>query len=209
MRPLNLNNVLPQYEGASAHMPAGAYPCVITKVTDVPEKEYLDVVVDVSAGDWKGEFSRSFYDGKDWAHHFILSYKESAQGFLKGRLQAITESNPGFDAEAALFAGKEQMLLGKAVGAVFACEEYWDNAAGEFKVGANVRPQRMVKLADVEEENKTPTEPVMLSRNGKVKALTRAGFSQYEAEGIADGLGKPAQAAAAQDAGEAYGDIPF
>ena len=87
------------------------------------EKQYVIVVFDIAEGPFAGEFSRDWYmkDGrldpdKDYLHRDYLSWKNL--GFLKHKLKAFSESNPGFDAEAAFFADKWEMFIGKRFGAV-------------------------------------------------------------------------------------------
>lgn len=211
MKPINLRSVEERSEGAFEPMPAGAYPCTITAVEDVQAGEYLRILVDVSAGQWAGEFSRPFYADKPWARSLMVSYKEGALGFFKGRMHVITDCNPGFDAEAAIFAGQEQMLVGRAVGVVFNAEEYLNKKTGAFEVGSNPRPQRLCRLSEVEGINAKPLEPVMMSRARKVEALKGIGLSQYEAEGVVDGTqAAPPQAPASSTAGaDVYADLPF
>ena len=61
-------------------------------------------------------YSREFYEDKDWLHRDYLSWKNV--GFLKKKLRAFTESNPGFDALAAFQADKWEMFEGKLFGVV-------------------------------------------------------------------------------------------
>lgn len=211
MRPLNLNSIEEKTEGGFDRMPAGAYPCTIVGVQDVPMREYLTVLVDVTVGKWAGEFSRPFYADKPWAHSLTFSYKESALGFLKGRLHCISDCNPGFDAEAAINAGREQMLVGKSVGVVFGCEEYLDRTAGEFKVGENPRPQRLCRLAEIDGINEQGVKPAMMSRDRKVKALRDIGIDQVTAEATVDALADGTAASVAAATHDTFDDsaIPF
>lgn len=177
MRPINLSNIAEKAEGEFNRLKPGAYPCTIMRVEDVPDKEYFWVVVDIIAGEYKDYFSADFYDDKDYAHRLCFSYKESAQGMLKGRLHVISDCNPGFDAEAAINAGKEQMLVGKAVGVVFREEEYYNKKTGEFEMGS-ARPDRVCRLTELEEERNAKPKPKMLSESQKRAAMERAGVRQ-------------------------------
>ena len=190
MRPINLTNIVEKAEGEFNRLKPGAYACIITNVEDVPDKEYLRVLVDIVAGEYKGYFSDEFYDDKPFAHSVIMSYKESAQGMLKGRLHVITDCNPGFDAEAAINAGKEQMLAGKAVGVVFREEEYYDKKTGDFEMGS-ARPCRLCRLTELEEPKNADPMPKMLNESQKRAALERAGVRQAAgpAAGAAGGYG--------------------
>ncbi|MDM8162443.1 hypothetical protein [Collinsella intestinalis] len=177
MRPINLSNIAEKAEGEFNRLKPGAYPCTIMRVEDVPDKEYFWVVVDIIAGDYKDYFSDAFYADKDYAHRLCFSYKESAQGMLKGRLHVISDCNHGFDAEAAINAGKEQMLVGKAVGVVFREEEYYNKKTGEFEMGS-ARPDRVCRLTELEEERNAKPKPKMLNESQKRAAMERAGMRQ-------------------------------
>ena len=177
MRPINLSNIAEKAEGEFNRLKPGAYPCAIMSVEDVPNKEYLRVLVDIVAGDYKDYFSSDFYADKPFAHSLIFSYKDTALGMLKGRLHVITDCNPGFDAEAAFNAGKEQMLVGKAVGVVFREEEYYNKKTGEFEMGS-ARPDRLCRLSELEEERNAKPKPKMLNESQKLAAMKRAGVRQ-------------------------------
>ena len=177
MRPINLSNIAEKAEGEFSRLKPGAYTCTIMRVEDVPDKEYFWVVVDIIAGDYKDYFSDEFYADKDDAHRICFSYKESAQGMLKGKLHVISDCNPGFDAEAAINDGKEQMLVGKAVGVVFREEEYYNRKTGEFEMGS-ARPDRLCRLTELEEERNAKPKPKMLNESQKRAAMKRAGVRQ-------------------------------
>ena len=174
MRPINLSNIAEKAEGEFDRLKPGAYPCTIMSVEDVPDKEYLRVLVDIVAGEHKYYFSDDFYADKPFAHSLIFSYKDTALGMLKGRLHVISDCNPGFDAEAAFNAGKEQMLVGKAVGVVFREEEYYNKKEGEFQLGS-ARPDRLCRLTELEEERNAKPKPKMLNESQKRAAMERAG----------------------------------
>lgn len=174
MRPINLNNIAEKAEGEFARIKPGAYPCAITEVEDFPDKEYVRILVDVIAGEYKDYFNSDFYADKPFAHSIIMSYKDSALGMLKGRLHVITDCNPGFDAEAALGAGKEQMLVGKAVGVVFREEEYYNRKTGDFEMGG-ARPDRLCRLDEMDDPKNASPKPRTLSDSQKRAALARAG----------------------------------
>lgn len=150
MKPINFNAIEAIEPGEYKDLPAGPYVCTITAVDDFPGKEYLRVSVDIIQGDFKDFFSDKFYNDKPWAKSSVMSYKDNptVQGMLKGKLKAITESNPGFDAEAAWNGGDPSKFVGKAVGVVFRQEEYMDDKTGEVKVG-KARPDRFVRVDDV------------------------------------------------------------
>ena len=174
MRPLNFTNIKESAEGDFPKLEPGAYACAITEVTDFPDKEYLRVLVDIVQGERANYFADDFYRDKPFAHSIIFSYKEAAMPMLKGRLHCITDCNPGFDAEAALMAGNEQMLVGKAVGVVFREEEYFNKKTGEFEMGSP-RPDRLCRLDELDREKNAQPKPKTLSDAKKREALVRAG----------------------------------
>lgn len=196
MRPINLSNIAEKAEGEFNRLKPGAYPCTIMRVEDVPDKEYFWVVVDIITGEYKDYFSDAFYADKDYAHRLCFSYKESAQGMLKGRLHVITDCNNGFDAEAAINAGNEQMLVGKAVGVVFREEEYYNRKTGEFEMGSP-RPDRLCRLDELDRDKNANPKPKMLSDAQKRKAMEQAGA-------------RPAGGGRVVSASDVYSDdIPF
>lgn len=115
---------------------AGAYVCRIqavrTSTTDygrtvdfVKEKQYVKLLWTPIEGEFAGYFDDDYYADKDYAHTFYLSWKN--YGALKGVCQAFDESNPGFDAYAAINADAWDMFVGKKVGIVVGEEEYVGN----------------------------------------------------------------------------------
>lgn len=179
MRQLNLNSIKAKAEGEFKNITPGAYACIITEVTDNENKEYLDALFDIQVGEFEGYYSSDFYKDKPWAHHMILSYKEKALPIFKGRMEAITECNTGFDAVAALDAGQYKMLEGKVIGIVFREEEYFDKKTSEFKMGG-ARAFRFCTTKDIQEGKNANPKPKMLDHDGKIKALERAGINDAE-----------------------------
>lgn len=174
MRPLNFTNIKESAEGDFPRLEPGAYACSITAVEDLPDKEYLWVLFDIIQGERANYFADDFYRDKPYAHRMCFSYKDTAMSMLKGRLHVITDCNPGFDAEAALNAGKEQMLVGKAVGVVFGEEERYNSKTGEFELG-QPRPVRLCRLDELDREKNANPKPKMLTDAKKREALVRAG----------------------------------
>ena len=95
---------------------------------DFPEeKMYVKLIYDIDEGEFAGKFSDEYWadDSKDWGHQIYLSWKN--MNAFKGNIQAIEESNPGFDAMAAFTADKWALFIGKTVGIVLGEEEYMGN----------------------------------------------------------------------------------
>ena len=91
------------------------------------EKMYVKLIYDIAEGEFEGKFSDDYWadEDKDWGHQIYLSWKN--MGAFKGSMQAIEESNPGFDAMAAFTADKWTLFVGKLVGIVLGEEEYMGN----------------------------------------------------------------------------------
>lgn len=120
MKKLDLSNVTPSTGEGFAAVPEGAYVMVVTGVKDVEAKEYLEITFDISEGDRAGYYDDEWGASHPWAHMVRVSYKDTALGMLKHRLNVLTASNPGFDAEAMLTAANETpQLLGMFVGRAF------------------------------------------------------------------------------------------
>lgn len=127
MRHVNWNTVQASTEGEFKQLPAGPYVARITEATDNDQREYVEVVFDIAEGEHKGFYGDEWGQSHPYAHHFFMSYRDTALGMLKGRLQAIQESNPGFDAFAAWDAGRLDMFRNRLVGVNIQEEEYEKN----------------------------------------------------------------------------------
>lgn len=179
MRKVNFEQVEASVEGSYKQLPPGAYACAIMGAEDFESRQYVQVLVDIIDGEYANYFSDKFYRDRPWAHRIIMSYKETALGMLKGRLQAITACNPGFDAEAAWNGGNLDAFVGKAVGVVFRQEQYFDTKTGEFKLGF-ARPDRFCTLDEMGEPRNANPSPKMMKEDEKRRAL--ASFSDEEPE---------------------------
>ena len=123
---LDLSNVVAS-TGDFEALPEGAYVCEVTSVTDNQEKEYVEFVFDVAEGPHKGAYSDEWAAAHPYAHRAIMSYKETAAGLLKNWLNVLTESNPGFDAEAAYNGSCDNpQMLQWFVGKRFGLSMLWD-----------------------------------------------------------------------------------
>lgn len=121
VKKLDLSNVTASNgDGGFTPLPEGAYVVQIVAVTDVEDREYLEVTFDVAEGEYAGYYSDEWGVAHPYAHQIKVSYKEKALGMLKGWLDALTASNPGFDAEACFNAAADApALLGMFQGRVF------------------------------------------------------------------------------------------
>ena len=137
MRKVNWASVTASSDGDFEKLPAGPYVAVITEATDNENKQYVEIVYDIAEGEHKGYYSDDWGKSHPYAHHIFMSYKDTALGMLKGRLEAIQASNPGFDAFAAWDAGRLDMFRNRLVGINLQEEEYERND-GDTGVRLNV-----------------------------------------------------------------------
>lgn len=183
--------------GGFKKMPAGGYVVQIQavrtegedygRIVNYPEeKMYVKLIYDIAEGEFAGKFSDDYWTGtdKDWGHQIYLSWKN--MGAFKGSIQAIEESNPGFDAMAAFTADKWSLFVGKYVGIVIGEEEYIGN---DGNVKTRYTFPRLKSAQDI--------------RDGK--------FRVPELKTLDGGSSTPASNSGqdAQAAADPYDDIPF
>lgn len=152
MRSVNWNNITASSDGGFTPLPAGPYVARLVDLTDNETREYVEVVFDIAEGEHAGYYSDDWGKSHHYAHHFFMSYKDSALGMLKGRLKAIADSNPGFDPEVAWNAGRLDMFVNRLVGINLQEEEYERN---DGETGTRLNVCQVVNAQDV--------------RDGKVK----------------------------------------
>ena len=183
MKSFNWSSITASADGGGfERLEAGAYVARIVEFVDMPSREYVEVVFDIAEGPRAGFYSDDWGKAHPYAHHFFMSYKDTASNMLKGRLEAIAASNPGFDPFAAWDAGRAEMFEGKLVGINLQEEEYKRND-GELATRLNVC--QVVSAKDV--------------RDGKVKARPKKTLD-------GGGTSKPA---APKKADVYAGEIPF
>lgn len=153
MRSVNWNNITASSDGGFTPLPAGPYVARLVELNDNESREYVEAVFDIAEGEHANYYSDDWGKSHPYAHHFFMSYKDSALGMLKGRLDAIAKSNPGFDPEAAWNAGRLDMFVGRLVGINLQEEEYERN---DGETGTRLNVCQVVNAQDV--------------RDGKVKA---------------------------------------
>ena len=130
MQLINFDNIDEMTSGGD-RLPAGGYVARITKVEDVPSKQYLWVEYDIAEGPYAGHFAN--VGDRPYLHRFSRSYKDAAQGFFKAFLVRLTESNRGrFDWQQWQQSCNEQLFVGLEVGIVCQ-EEHYTNDKGEDK----------------------------------------------------------------------------
>ena len=116
----------------------GIYAMKIVKVIDRPDKEYLEIWMDVCRGPQLGFFGKLYDKANDmWPNQGIwrASYKETATKFFKAFMTAIEKSNLNYRWD-----WNELSLVGKMCVGVFAEEEYEKD--GKIRVSTKMREIR-------------------------------------------------------------------
>lgn len=171
MRSINWNNVQASSDGGFTPLPAGPYVARITEAIDNPSREYVEVVFDIAEGEHAGYYSDDWGRSHPYAHHFFMSYKESALGMLKGRLEAIAASNPGFDPFAAWDAGRLDIFVGRLVGINLQEEEYRRN---DGETGTRLKVCQIVDAQRVRDDKVKPRAKKTLDGGTSSAAPARA-----------------------------------
>ena len=146
MRHVDWNSVTATDDGTFQQIPAGGYVVRITDVEDKESKQYVELVFDIAEGEHKGFYADAWGLAHPYAHHIFLSYKDSALGMLKGRLESIQASNAGFDAFAAWDAGRIDLFVDRLVGVNLQEEEYERN---DGSVGTRINVCQVVDAQKV------------------------------------------------------------
>lgn len=152
MSKLNLGNSYysteAKQDGEFKRLNPGGYICRIVDVIDTPDKEYIQVHLDIADGDLKNYF-------KDMASQFnmmkwpaggttIRSYKENNLSYFKGFIKAIEESNVNYDFAKCYF--DTSSLINKFVGVVFGEEEYLNK---DYELKTSVKPRFIMNTAKI------------------------------------------------------------
>ncbi len=198
MRSLNLQNVEAKTGGGSyPDVTPGGYICRIVNVTDVPDREYLMIDLDIAAGEFQNYYRDLAARVNFWGCTQYWSYKEANLPYFKGNITAVEESNSGYR-----FSDQsEQDLRGKLVGAVFGEEEYRTNS-GEIK--CRVRPRFVCSAQRIMDKDfnipkRKLYDPSKDKRNNRNQASQPGGRADYlnpvmqDAGGIPDDLDAWAQ----------------
>lgn len=109
--------------GSVFTIPNDGYVCTITAAewgTSSSGQPRLKLTWDVAEGQYAGVCaSNGWYESK---HCDYISFAPNALRFAKAKLQAISDSNPGFDPFAAIDADQFQAFVGRQVGLVLKLE---------------------------------------------------------------------------------------
>lgn len=149
MKKVDLTNV--QESGEFKRLPAGAYNCIIRKVEDFPDKEYLCVTYDIAEGEYAGYYDDMRKNHPDWGNIGLLykSYKPKALPMFKRFCSAVSKSNGKYVFDGGSINSDEQTLAGKRIGLVLGEEQYYTNS-GDLKTRLYVN--RECAVADLEDQ---------------------------------------------------------
>ena len=123
MKPISDFENVKAAEGGDSRPQAGGYVCVITNVTDVPDREYLLVEFDIAEGEHAGYCSERAGRFGSWPSlgRTYRSYKGRAVGMFKSFVKSVEDSpeNKGYQWD-----WNEKKLVGRSFGAVLGEEEF-------------------------------------------------------------------------------------
>ncbi len=177
MRHVNWGSVTASGDGDFKRLEPGPYVAKVVTMTDKPEKEYVELVYDIAEGPRAGFYSDNWGLQHPYAHHIFLSYKDKALGMLKGRLEAIQASNPGFDPFAAWDAGRLDMFAGRVLGINLQEEEY-ERSDGE--TGTRLNVCQVVPAQDVRDGKVKPRAKKTLDGKATKAATPKASAEDAE-----------------------------
>ena len=125
---IDLTNVQESSGGGNYSLEPGGYVMVVVDFEIQNARQYVRLRFDVAEGPRKGTYANA-----QWPISDVMSWKEAALPMLKQKLRVLTESNPGWDAEAAFRQDHWGEFLGKTVGAVVRSRRYTkrDGSDGE------------------------------------------------------------------------------
>lgn len=142
-------------ESGSKKIQAGGYIGKIASVSDVKDKQYLLVNLDIADGEHKNYYEELMAQKGFWALKHFASYKEKAQGLFKHFISSIEKSNSNYT-----FDFDETTLVGKLIGIVIGYEEYVGND-GAIKTKAYVADIKSVE--DIKSGNYEVPELIKLT----------------------------------------------
>lgn len=125
----NFNSVEEASTGGGNRLQPGGYVCKIEKVTDITDKQYLEMEFDIAEGEHQYHYADLCTRYGFWGLTSRRSYKETAIPFFKRMCSAVNSSNVGFSFNPFVAGGNadEQSLVGKLIGLVLKEEEYEKN----------------------------------------------------------------------------------
>lgn len=177
-KPNYYDNARAMEMGTSDRIPAGWYPAVIMAVTQgtTPKgSEYLEFSFDIIDGEYARYYQKDFtsqtpYNGeKKWRGTLKYFLSEKAIGMLKGAMQAVEESNPGYQWD-----WDETKVKGKKVGLGIRDEEYEAND-GSIKI--STRPYAFCAIQKVLSGEMPVPKPKPLNKPGSMAGASSGGYA--------------------------------
>lgn len=184
--------------GNAPQLTPGGHVCRIQGVrvekTRQTNKDMLVVAFDIAEhsefdGFFKAKYERSsqFNNNAKWPGVFrvtILNAQGGTNGFFKGFIEAVEDSNNGYNFKATN--GNEQTLKGKYVGFNFGEEEYeyTDRQTGEIRVGVSCKPAYAISVARVHEGIAPPAKKLLNGGSPQSSAPSTRPVGQPDAQGF-------------------------
>lgn len=138
--------------GGNRKLPMGAYVCIIHKVTDVADKQYLQIDYDIAEGVYKGIALDNYEAWGNWNHSFRVYYTDKAMWRLKKFITRVEKTNANFTFNWS----KPECLVNKGIGLIIGIRQYYSSKDGSLKDALDV--QDFCTAAEVREGN-LPSEP--------------------------------------------------
>ena len=149
-KPANFDQI--NENGASRKLPMGGYVAIIRKVTDVPDKQYLEIEYDVAEGAYKGIAVDTYEAWGRWSHNFRVYYTDKSMWRFKRFITRCEQTNPNF-----IFSwDNPACLVNKGIGLVIGYRQYYSSKDGSLKEALDV--QDFCTASDVRDDN-LPRQP--------------------------------------------------
>lgn len=178
MKPISGWEEVKPSTGANGIEPGG-YVMKILAAQDIPEKQYLKIILDIDEGKNKGHYQDVYDSFGFWGLILYRSYKSGSEGMFKAFTNAVEASNNY------VWAWNEATLKGLKIGAVLQTEKY-KNSIGDIKNRIIVNKVCSVqdiydgnfKIPAVKDSTGDTTQPQKAQRQSADPQLALEGFMQ-------------------------------
>lgn len=163
-KPSNFDSI--NENGASRKLPMGGYVCIIRKVTDNAEKNFLEIEYDVvEPKEFKGIAVDAYEAWGRWIHTFRVYYTDKAMWRFKRFITRVEQTNTGFTFDW----NNINCLVNKGIGLVIGYRQGWGNDGSlkeyldvqDFCTATDVREGNLPKQPEVREPKSAPPAPKM------------------------------------------------
>ena len=144
-KPTNYDSI--NENGLSRKLPMGGYVCIIRKVEDNQQDQYLNIDYDVIEGEYKGIAVDSYEAWGRWGHSFRVYYTEKSLWRLKKFISRVEQTNPNFTFDW----NNVQCLVNKGIGLIIGYRQYYSTKDGSLKEALDV--QDFCTATEVREDN--------------------------------------------------------